>query len=297
MKARNLILLLVILAVLFILFSPPFFILQEGEQAVVTQFGRPVGGPFADAGLYFRIPIVQDVHYFEKRILKWDGKPNQIPTRDKTYIWVDTTARWRITDPLLFLQSVSTTRGAMSRLDDIFDSVVRDLVSGNDLDDVVRSSDYKFAKVNKGRQVITASMQERAKQLVPQYGIELIDIQIKRINYEDTVRKRVYEKMISERKRIASELRSQGEAEKERKLGALEKELARIRSEAYKTAQETRGKADAQVTQIYGEAFGQDPDFYALFKTLESYSNIPVGKNDLILSTDGDYYKYLKQAR
>jgi membrane protease subunit HflC len=297
MKTIHLVGVVIAVLVLFIMLSPPYFIVREGKQAVVTQFGKPVGGPYPDAGLYFRIPLVQDVHYFEKRILKWDGKPNQIPTRDKTYIWVDTTARWRITDPLLFLQSVSTVRGAMSRLDDIFDSVVRDLVSSHDLDEVVRSKDYKFATVKKGRKAIAAAMQEKARKLVPQYGIELIDIQIKRINYEENVRKRVYEKMISERNRIASQLRSEGEAEKERKLGELEKELARIRSEAYKTAQETRGKADAQVTQIYGEAFGQDPEFYALFKTLESYGTIPKGKNDLILSTDGDYYKYLKQAR
>lgn len=297
MKAAHLVIILIVGILLLLVASPPFFVVKEGQQAIITQFGKPVGEPYKEAGLFFRIPFIQEVRIFEKRIQKWDGQPNQIPTRDKKYIRVDTTARWRITDPLLFLQTVATTRGAMSRLDDIIDSVVRDLISSHDLEDLVRSTGYKYEEVKKGRQAIVAEMQSKAMQLTPKYGIELLDVQIKRLNYEENVQKEVFQRMISERKRIASELRSEGGAEKQRKLGQMQKELAAIRSEAYKTSQEIKGKADGQVTQIFGEAFGQDPDFYALFKTLESYSEIPAGKNDLILSTDGEYFRYLKEAR
>ncbi len=297
MKSFHLGLVIVVIVALFLIASPPFFVVREGEQAILTQFGKPIGEPYKEAGLYLRIPFIQDVHLFEKRIQKWDGKPNQIPTRDKKYLRVDTTARWRITKPLLFLQTVASNRGAMSRLDDIIDSVVRDHISNHNLEQLVRSAGYEFEEVKIGRHAIAAQMQAKAKQLTPKYGIELLDIQIKRLNYEENVQKRVFERMISERKRIASELRSQGGADKQRKLGQMQKELAAIRSKAYKTSQEIKGKADGQVTEIYGESFGQDPDFYALFKTLESYGDVPVGKSDLILSTDGDYFKYLKEAR
>ena len=297
MKSAHFGVVIIVLVVLFLIASPPVFVVKEGEQSIITQFGKPVGEPYKNAGLYFRIPFIQDVHTFEKRIQKWDGKPNQIPTRDKKYLRVDTTARWRITDPLLFLQTVSTNRGAMSRLDDIIDSVVRDLISSHNLEQLVRTAGYKYEPVDKGRQAIVHEMQSKAKKLTPKYGIELMDIQIKRLNYEENVQKRVFERMISERKRIASELRSEGEADKQRKLGQLQKELAAIRSEAYKKSQEIKGKADGEVTSIYGKSFGQDPDFYALFKTLESYGDVPEGKNDLILSTDGEYFRYLKEAR
>ncbi len=316
-------------AILLALAFSCFFTVQEGHQALVTQFGKPVGGPYSEAGLYFKIPLIQEVHIFDKRILKWDGKPNEIPTRDKKYIWVDTFARWRIVDPLRFLQTVATETGAASRLDDIIDSVVRDMVSGNLLVELVRSADWdpnppsdsplaKVAKpllppdvagdqsqseaaaepaeVKMGRKLITRAMLTQASKLVPQYGIELVDVEIKRINYVESVQKRVFERMISERKRIASQYRSEGEGEKARILGTMEKELARIRSEAYKKAQETRGQADAKATTIFGQAFGQDPQFYSLFKTLETYTSLPSDKTELILSTDGDYFKYLKKV-
>ncbi|KIX11368.1 protease modulator HflC [Dethiosulfatarculus sandiegensis] len=302
--------------------SSAFFVVQEGHQALITQFGKPVGGPYKEAGLYFKIPLIQEVHTFEERILKWDGSPNQIPTRDKKYIWVDTTARWRITDPLKFLQTVSTITGAMSRLDDIIDSIVRDMVSSNLLVEIVRSGDWnpnppaeistftpkeevqqvsmekkEEDRVDKpvmiGRQLITRLMLAEAGKLTPQYGIELIDVEIKRINYVESVQKRVYERMISERKRIASQYRSEGEGEKRRIMGIMQKELARIRSEAYKKSQEIRGAAEAEATRIYGEAFGRDPEFYAFFKTLESYKDQRKGNSDLILSTESEYYKYL----
>lgn len=327
---KGLRLILPLAAILLALAFSCFFTVQEGHQALVTQFGKPVGGPYNQAGLYFKIPFIQEVHMFDKRLLKWDGKPNEIPTRDKKYIWVDTFARWRIVDPLRFLQTVGTETGAASRLDDIIDSVVRDMVSSNLLVELVRSADWNptppsdspLAKVappllpppeaaggqtpgdasteptevKVGRQLITRAMLTEAAKLTLQYGIELLDVEIKRINYVETVQKRVFERMISERKRIASQYRSEGEGEKARILGTMEKELARVRSEAYKTSQETRGQGDAKATSIYGQAFGQDPQFYSLFKTLETYKALPADKTEFVLSTDGDYFKFLKKV-
>ncbi len=325
---RGMTLLAALLVILFIGMGA-FFIVREGQQAIVTQFGKPLAGPYSEAGLYFKVPLIQEVHLFDKRILKWDGRPNEIPTRDKKYIFVDTTARWRITDPLRFLQTVANETGASSRLDDIIDSVVRDMVSSNLLVELVRSADWdpsppkdltlaqsmmtsaetgqtgaamvgdtstEPVDVKVGREKITRHMLAEAAKLTPQYGIELIDVQIKRINYVESVQKRVFERMISERKRIASLLRSEGEGEKRRILGTMEKELARIRSEAYKQAQEIRGQGDGQATQIYGQAFGRDPQFYALFKTLETYGSLPEDKLELILSTDSEYLRYLKKV-
>jgi len=325
MKGLRLIVPLVV--VLALAAAGSFFIVREGQQALVTQFGKSVGGPYVEAGLYLKIPLIQEVHLFDKRLLKWDGKPNEIPTRDKKYIWVDTTARWRITDSLRFLQTVATEAAANSRLDDIIDSVVRDMVSSNLLVELVRSSDWDSSPpkdlaesseslyggagvtltvfgdasteppdVKHGRQVIARNILAEAAKLTPQYGIELVDVQIKRINYVESVQKRVFERMISERKRIASQYRSEGEGETNRILGTMEKDLARIRSEAYRKAQETRGQADAKTTAIYGQAFGADPQFYSLFKTLESYTTMPEGKAEIILSTDGDYFKNLKKV-
>ncbi len=324
MKAMRIVIPLVI--ILAVVISSSFFTVREGEQALITQFGKPVGGPYKQAGLYFKIPFIQDVHKFEARLLKWDGSPNQIPTRDKKYIWVDTTARWRIVDPLLFLQTVSSERGALSRLDDIIDSVVRDLVSSNLLVELVRSADWdpdrgRLAReefnppppaeaknvppkrkevepreVKQGRLLITRRMLAAAAKVTPQYGIQLVDVEIKRINYVESVQKQVFARMISERKRIASQYRSEGEGEKQRILGTMRKELDRISSEAYKKAEIIKGRADARATTIYGKAFGQDPEFYALFKTLESYQSLARGKNRLIFSTDGDYFRYIKKV-
>jgi membrane protease subunit HflC len=316
--------LIVLLLVVILVASGAFFTVREGHQAIVTQFGKPVGGPYQEAGLYFKIPLIQEVHTFEKRLLKWDGSPNQIPTRDKKYIWVDTTARWRITNPLRFLQTVATERSALSRLDDIIDSVVRDQVSSNLLVELVRSSDWKpiyrsqrgekypltvamgasesdrariDTEVKMGRQTITRTMLAEAGKLTPQYGIEVVDIEIKRINYVESVQKQVYQRMISERKRIASQYRSEGEGQKRRILGQMQKELARIRSEAYKKAQKIEGQADAKANRIYGEAYGRDPEFFALFKTLEAYGVEEGERTDLILSTDNDFYRYLKAPK
>ncbi|MDR1397957.1 MAG: protease modulator HflC [Desulfarculales bacterium] len=313
---------IIILALLIVVASGSFFVVQEGYQAIVTQFGRPVGEPYKEAGLYFKIPFIQEVHNFDKRLLKWDGKPNEIPTRDKKFIWVYTTARWRIVDPLLFLQTMATEAGAITRLDDILNAVIRDQVSNNLLVELVRSADWnpspppelselraitpavisvsgddmnEPATVSVGRATITRRMLEEARKLIPQYGIELIDMQIKRINFIDTVLNRVYERMISERKRIASQYRSEGEGESKRVLGTMEKELARIRSDAYRRSQEIRGAADGQANIIFGTAFGKDPEFYSLFRSLEMMG-AQQGKTDYIFSTDSEFFRYLKDS-
>ncbi len=299
--------------------SQVFFFVEEGQQAIVTQFGRPVGGAIKSAGLNLKIPFVQNVHYFEKRLLKWDGSPNQIPTRDKKYIWVDTTARWRIVDPLVYLQTVATERGALSRLDDIIDSVVRDLVSSNYLVELIRSADWIFKPefqntggftqesqdrdeaadqpIRVGRLGMTRQMLASAGELTKRYGIELVDIRIKRINYVDVVRKRVYERMTSERQRIAAQYRAEGEGRKAEILGQMEKDLAKITSQAQRRAQEIRGEADAQVTKIYGQAFNKNPEFYSLIKSLEILQQYPNQETTVILSTDSDLLKYLKTPK
>lgn len=294
--------------------SGAFYIVEEGEQAIVLQFGRPVGKPVTEAGLQFKIPFVQEVRRFEKRLLIWDGEPNQIPTAGREFIWVDSTARWRIVDPLKFLESVATEAGATSRLDDIIDSVVRDMVSSNNLVEVVRSSTWTTPKdevleeaskevveelkkeITLGREGLTRAVLDVVRKIAPQYGIEVVDVRIKRLNYVESVREKVYARMISERKRIAARFRSEGEGRSAEILGNMEKELREIRSDAYRRVQEVRGKADATATKIYGDAYGRDKEFYAFSRTLE---NLKEGKNAnsvLVLTTDSDYYRYLKEA-
>lgn len=288
------------------------YVVNEAEQAILTQFGKPVGG-VSGPGLHFKIPFMQKVSRFEKRILKWDGDPNQIPTKDKRFIWIDTTARWRIKDPLLFYTTVATERGAMSRLDDILDSVVRDAVSGRLLVELVRGSDYKAqgggeerfevegVEVAKealvGREEIMSGILEKARANTPDYGIELLDVQIKRINYVEQVRTRVYERMINERKKVAAQYRSEGEGEQADILGQMERELKEISSEAYRKVLEVRGGADAEAAAIYAEAYNQDKEFYAFLRTLESYKKSIQKNGRLVISTDSDYYRYLKQAK
>jgi len=286
-----------------------FFIIEEGKQVVITQFGAPVGKPVIDAGLHFKMPFIQQTEEFEKKIQIWDGDPNQIPTNDKTYVYLDVTARWRITDALQFLQAVKTESRAQSLLSDIIDGTLRDMVNKNDLIEIIRSSDWSVdtmsesaspatigTKPEKGRDQISDQILEIAAKVTPQYGIELIDVMIKRVNYIESVRLKVYDRMISERKRIAAEKRSMGEGEKANILGTVERELKEIISSATKEAVVIMGKADAEATKIYGEAYSQDPDFYAFQKTLESYNEI-VGKNSsLVLSSDTDLYRYLKNV-
>ncbi len=301
---------LIILTGLFIvLVMDGFFILSEGEQAVITQFGAPVGDPVTEAGLHLKIPFIQKRALFEKKILVWDGEPNQIPTNDKTYIYIDVTARWRISNALKFLQAVHDQQRAQSLLSDIIDGTVRDFVSENNLIETIRSSDWSpenmssttaaaviGGKPKLGRDKLTAMIRKKAAQDTVQYGIELIDVMIKRVNYIESVRQKVYTRMISERKRIAAEKRSLGEGEKANILGKVERTLQEITSKAKKEALIIKGKADAEATTVYGRAYSQDPEFYSFQKTLESYRKTLGGNSSLILSADSDLYRYLQST-
>jgi membrane protease subunit HflC len=301
-------LLLVIFAAGFVLWNS-FFILQEGEQAVITQFGAPVGEPITEAGIKFKKPFIQEVHLFEKKILIWNGDSNQIPTNDKTYIYMENTARWRISNALRFLQAVGSEARATTLLDDILDGTVRDLVNKNDLIEIIRSSDWSpeymdstvqseaITKPPKyGRDKISQMVLDNASKITPQYGIELIDVMFKRVNYIDTVRVKVYDRMISERKRIAAERRATGEGQKAEILGRVEREFKEITSKAKKEAVEIRGVADAEATKIYATAYNADPEFYAFQKSLESYRRIIGPNTTLMLAPQSDLLRYLQQT-
>jgi membrane protease subunit HflC len=284
-----------------------FYVLDEGKQAVITQFGRPVGQPVTEAGLHFKTPYIQEATFFEKKILIWDGDPNQIPTNDKTFVYLDVTARWRIADALVFLQAVNNEIRAQTILDDIIDGTVRDLVNKNDLVELIRSSDFspetmtnsavEIENLRYGRDKISAMIHENASKITPQYGIELVDVLFKRVNYIDTVRLKVYDRMISERKRIAAEKRSMGEGQKAEIMGKVEKELKVIISTANREAEEIKGKADAEAAKIYADAYNKDPEFYSFTKSLESYKSA-VGQNtNLVISSDSEFYRFLQKLR
>lgn len=287
-----------------------FFILPEGQQAVITQFGAPVGEPVTKAGLKFKTPFIQIVQYFDKRVLVWDGDPNQIPTNDKTFIYMDNTARWRIIDPLRFLQAVGNERRANSLLNDIIAGTVRDLVNKNDLIEIIRSSDWSpdymasmvqardmIAPPAVGRDKISHMVLEAASKVTPQYGIELLDVMFTRVNYIESVRLRVYDRMISERKRIAAEKRSTGEGRKAEILGRVDRELQEITSNAQREALEIRGQADAEAAKIYAQAYSSHPEFFAFQKSLESYRSIISKNASLVLSADSDLFRYLNSQK
>lgn len=301
------------IVILVLIISGTFYVVDESKQVIITQFGKPVGDPIREAGLHIKMPFIQRAHYFEKRLLEWDGSPNQIPTKDKRYIWVDTTARWRIKDPLKFMQSVNNETAAHARLDDIVDAATRDYVTANILLEAVRNSNdiltrikeleieeevvqaaEALEKINIGRENLTKAILENAAKTVPQYGIELVDVRIKRINYVEEVRTKVYDRMIAERKRAAEQYRSEGQGKKAEIEGLMLKELKTITSQAYKTAEEVKGKADAEAIKIYADAYGKDPEFYSFLKTLDTYKDTVDKDTMLILSTEGDYYRFLK---
>jgi membrane protease subunit HflC len=302
------------IAVIFVVLGSTFYILEEGQQAIIVQFGRPVGDTITEAGLQVKLPFIQVVRRFEKRLLVWDGDPNQIPTKGREFIWVDTTARWRIVDARKFLENVASEAGAQSRLDDIIDSVVRDEVSNSELVELVRSTSWVIPEdqaleavpkereeelkreIARGREEITRIILSEAQKIIPQYGIELVDVRIKRLDYVKSVREKVYERMISERKRIAAQFRSEGEGRSAEILGEMERELRQIRSMAYRKVQEIQGRGDAEATLIYGRAYNRDPEFYAFLRTLESYREGEHSNSLLVLTTDSDFYKYLKDA-
>ncbi len=285
-----------------------FFILPEGRQAVVTQFGAPVGQPVVKAGLHFKAPFIQDVQYFDKRLLIWDGDPNQIPTKDKTFVYVDVSARWRISNALTFLQAVNNESRAQGVLDDIIGSTVRDLVNKHDLVEIIRSSDWNpkdhlgqdgkaGPKIIMGRDGMEKRIRDIVSKATPKYGIDVVDVMFKRVNYIESVRKKVYERMISERKRIAAKKRSLGEGQKAEILGRVGRELKTITSAATETAEEIKGKADAAAVTIYAAAYNRDPEFYAFSKTLQSYEQT-MGKNtSLVISSDSPFFKYMQDMK
>jgi len=297
-----------------LVFSRSAFIVDQSQQAIIVQFGEPVGGVISEPGLHWRIPFIQNVRPFDRRLLDWDGDVSQIPTLGREFIIVDTTARWRISDPLQFLRSVQSENGARTRLDDVLDSAVRDVVSGSELAEIVRSADWKvdksqlreedvaaigadeLAKPKKGRGQLEKDILATATQQMPNIGIELVDVRIKRINYIDSVGKQVEDRMIAERQSIAARFRSEGQGRSEEILGNMQRELQRIASEAARQAQEIRGRADAEATKIYGDAYGQDPAFYSLSKTLDSYSTL--GENTtLMIDAKSEFFRYLQSSQ
>jgi len=298
-----------LIIVLFILMDA-LFIVDETQQVVITQFGEPLEEAISTPGVHMKIPFIQKTHYFDNRFLEWDGDPNQVPTKDKRFIWVNTYARWRISDPLKFFQRLRDERGAQTRLDDILDGETRNAVARQDLVEVVRSTNREadsilisaeeetavLEKIEKGREAITREILENSRRRASDLGIELIDLRFKRINYVEEVRKDVFERMIAERKRVAQRYLSEGEGEAARIRGEKERDLAQIQSAAYRTSEEVRGKADAESTRIYSEAYNRDVTFYTFLKSLETYETA-IGKNStLILTTDSEVLRYLKRT-
>jgi len=318
--------LLILVVLVLLIVGGTLYHVDETEQVIVTQFGEPVRGPITTPGLKMKVPFIQTIRRFDKRVLEWDGLPGQIPTLDKQFIVVDTTARWRISDPLRFLQSVGDERSAQSRLDDLINSAARDVVSSHLLIQTVRtfarelppdepdegSSEQRAIAAAKpdtavlstvkdvapeerlGRDKLTELMVKRARENLPNLGIDLIDVRIKSVNYARDVERQVYERMISERRRIAARFRSEGDGASAKIRGEKERELDRIRSEAYRKAQETIGKADAEAARIYAEAYGQDAEFYAFYQTLDAYKQTLQKNASLLVTTGSDFYRYLK---
>ncbi|HBR13949.1 MAG TPA: protease modulator HflC [Candidatus Omnitrophica bacterium] len=299
-----------------LLASGAFFEVDETQQVVLTQFGELVGQPITKAGLYFKMPFIQKANYFDKRILEWDGDPDQIPTIEKRLIWVDMTARWRIIDVLTFMKTMGTEQNAQSRLDDILDAKSRDVIPSHKLIEVIRNSnrlleggarsslesstdeltETALESIKEGREVLSRKVFELASASIREFGIELVDVKIKRINYVEEVRNKVYERMISERKRAAEKFRSEGQGKRAEVEGQMAKELEQINAEAYKKSQEIKGKADALAIKIYADAYNNDPEFYSFVKTLESYKKTAGQQTTMILSTQNEFFKFFNSV-
>jgi membrane protease subunit HflC len=304
---------IVIAVLVLIILASALYIVKEPEQVIITQFGKPIGDPIMTPGLKIKAPIIQKVHRFDKRFLEWDGDPNQLPTKDKRFIWVDMYARWRITDPLLFYQRLRDERGAQTRLDDILDGETRNAIANHNLLEVIRNTNRTpmqgeldpqdetgLESINVGREKIRMEILGNAQPRTEDLGIEILDVQFKRINYVEDVRRKVYERMIAERQRIADRFRSEGEGEASRIRGEKERELKRIQSGAYRRAREIIGDADAEATRIYAAAYDRSVDsraFYEFLKTMETYINTLDEETSLILSTDGEFYKFIESSQ
>ena len=284
------------------------YVVSEWDQVILTRFGDPVGDPVTEAGLHFKLPIAHEVNRFDKRILIWDGQRNEITTADKRFIWVDTTARWRIDDPLLFLQAVRTEVGAQGKLDGVLDSATRDIISSYNLIEVVRLTNRvvdapaevsevedlrEREEISAGRERLVGEILASARELTPQYGIELIDVRIKRINYVENVRTSVYKRMQSERERIAERYRSEGRGKKKEIEGQTSRDQKRISSSAYKDAQEIIATADAEAARIFAEAYNADPEFYSFWRTLQAYESVIGDNTTLVISPGSEFYRFL----
>ena len=317
---------IVLLLALGVILNSSLYVLSPENQAVITQFGKPVGRPVVESGLHFKKPFVQDVRKVDRRILTWDGFPTEIPTKDKKYIKVDTTARWKVVDALTFIQTVRNERGARARLDAILDATTRDVISSHNLVEAVRNSNSILSKIKEvkkeinnrkklgesiveeeisgeiekisvGREQLSASIALEAEKELKKFGIKLIDVQLRRISYEKSVEQKVYERMISERQRIAQKIRSIGLGEKAKIEGRIDRDLKKIESEAYKKAQKLRGDAEAKATTIYAKALKEGSDFYSFQRSLSAYKkSIKAGKTKLIISNDSEFLKFLKKS-
>ena len=309
-QAKVFIYLVIVLIILVIIIaSSTLYKVDETQQVIITQFGKPVGDAIKTAGLKIKLPFIQEANYFEDRLLEWDGNPTEISAKDKKFIEIDTYARWKIVDPLQFFRSVINENGAQTRLDNVIEAATRDQITGNILIEIVRSSNREMevaeaelatsreevGEIKVGREKIAQGIFKAAADKVTQFGIELVDVRIKRINYIEKVRIKVFDRMIAERSRIAEKYRSEGMGKKAEIEGEMEKDLQKIRSEAYRTAQEIKGKADAEAIKIYAQAYERDPEFYSFTKSLETYRQTLDEKTWLIFSTDNDYLKYLKE--
>jgi membrane protease subunit HflC len=303
----------VAVVVLFVLLLGAYTV-SETEQVIITQFGRPIGDPVTSAGLHLKIPFIQNVTRIEKRILEWDGRPNEMPTKDKTYIVVDTFGRWRIKDAKQFFLRLRDERSAQSRLDDILGSETRNSIAKHELIEVIRTTkDREPARdsaladapgnigilypIKMGRAKIESEIFTNAAKKLTDFGIELLDVRFKRINYNESVRRRIFQRMISERQQIAERFRSEGAGEAAKILGKKERDLLEIESKGYRTLQEIQGRADAKASEIYASAFNQSPEsvsFYEFVKTMETYESTLDEETTVILSTNGDMFKFFK---
>ncbi len=309
MKISVVLIALLVIAVI-VLFNG-LFIVDETQQVVITRFGAPRGSAITDPGVKFKVPLMDRAHFFDKRFLEWDGDSDQATTADKRFIWVDTYARWRISDPRLFLERLSDERAAQTRLDDIIDGATKRAVAKHDLVSLVRSTNREvtpdpslpesevgeLATIVKGRREVMWEILENASQDTSDLGIEVVDVRFKSIDYVEEVRQNAYERMIAERNRIAQRFLSEGQGESARIRGEKERELKKIESEAYRKSQELVGQADGEATAIYAKAYNKDPEFYQFLKTMESYQDALDKDSWLILTTDSDFFKFLDRHR
>ena len=295
-----------------LIFGGAFYIVNESEQVVITQFGKPVGDPVTSPGLKLKKPFLETANYFDKRFLAWDGEPKQVSTRDKRFININTYARWRISDPLQYAKRLFDESKALTRLGSVLEGATQNAIANHDLIELVRSSNREYlannvdneqqsnkdkAIIKSGRDELTKEILELAKESTSDLGIEILDFQFKRINYVPEVRKKVYERMISERKRIAEEFRSQGAGESARISGQKDRDLKEITSDAYRRSQEIKGKADAEAANIYAAAYNKDASFYRFMRTMEIYRETLDKETVLVLSTDGEFLKYLSTTK